>query len=103
MIITNEIEPLSNDLTTITTEIKTYQSIGGRAIFEIGRRLNWVKEHDLAHGEFIHWLEELNMDRHMANKFMKIQRELPNGYTGTHLGWKALYEIATLPKEDRNK
>ena len=103
MIITNELEPLSNNLDKITTEIKTYQSIGGQAIFEIGRRLNWVKEHDLAHGEFINWLSTLNIDRHVANKFMKIQRELPNGYTGTHLGWKALYEIATMPPEERDK
>lgn len=103
MIAINELEPLSNNLDKITTEIKTYQSIGGQAIFEIGRRLNWVKEHDLAHGEFINWLSTLNIDRHVANKFMKIQRELPNGYTGTHLGWKALYEIATMPPEERDK
>ena len=99
----NNLQPLSNDLTTITTEIKSYESIAGQSIFEIGRRLNWVKEHDLAHGEFIHWLDSISMDRHTANKFMKIQRELGNGYTGTHLGWKALYQIATLPAPDRDK
>ncbi len=103
MIITNELQPLSKDLTTITTEIKSYENMAGQAIFEIGRRLNWVKEHDLAHGEFILWLDSVSLDRHTANKFMKIAKELPNGGTYTHLGARALYEIATLPEPDRNK
>lgn len=77
--------------------------MAGQSIFEIGRRLNWVKEHDLAHGEFILWLDSVSLDRHTANKFMKIAKELPNGGTYTHLGARALYEIATLPEPDRNK
>lgn len=103
MIITNELQPLSKDLTTITTEIKSYENMAGQSIFEIGRRLNWVKEHDLAHGEFILWLDSVSLDRHTANKFMKIAKELPNGGTYTHLGARVLYEIATLPEPDRNK
>ena len=103
MIITNELQPLSKDLTTITTEIKSYENMAGQSIFEIGRRLNWVKKHDLAHGEFILWLDSVSLDRHTANKFMKIAKELPNGGTYTHLGARALYEIATLPEPDRNK
>ena len=46
----NEIK-LSDDLTTIETEIKSYQNIAGQSIFEIGRRLKHVKENDLVHGE----------------------------------------------------
>ena len=93
---------LSNDLTQITTEVKTYQSIGGQAIFEIGRRLKWVKENDLAHGEFVKWVESLNMNRTTANHFMKIANELNEG-TYTHLGAKALYMIATMPESERDK
>lgn len=103
MIAINELEPLSNNLDKITTEIKTYQSIGGQAIFEIGRRLNWVKEHDLAHGQFGNWLESIDMNWNTANQFMKIQRELSNYAPGHNLGWKALYEIATMPPEERDK
>lgn len=103
MIITNELEPLSNDLAKITTEIKTYQSIGGQAIFEIGRRLNWVKEHDLAHGEFGKWLESIHMNQSTANKFMKIVTELGNSEPVPNLGWHSLYLIATMPVEERSK
>ena len=103
MTITNEVEPLSNDLTKITTEIKADQSVGGQAIFEIGRRLNWVKNHNLAHGEFIEWLETINLDKDVANHFMKIANELGNEWTSTHLGATALYLVATMPPEERNK
>lgn len=94
---------LSHNLTTVTTEIKAYQSIGGQAIFEIGRRLKWVKENDLAHGEYMKWLKEsVNMNPTTAQRFVKIASELPNRYSSTDLGWKALYEIATMPPEERD-
>lgn len=94
---------LSYNLTTLTTEVKTYQAIGGQAIFEIGRRLKWVKEHDLAHGEFGKWLAALDIDRTFATRAMKITSELNSNYaTGHNLGMKALYEIATMPADERD-
>lgn len=103
MIITNELEPLSNDLTKITTEIKTYQSIGGQAIFEIGRRLNWVKEKNLTHGEFGTWLKSINLNQDSAERFMKIDKQLSNSGTYRNLGVNALYLIAMMPSEERDK
>ncbi|WP_323058777.1 hypothetical protein [Limosilactobacillus reuteri] len=94
---------MSNDLTKITTEIKTYQSIGGQAIFEIGRRLNWVKKHDLAHGKFMNWLQSINLTKDAADRFMKIDNQLSNDGTYRHLGISALYLIATMPPEERDK
>ena len=94
---------LSNDLTQLTTEIKTYQSIGGQAIFEIGRRLKKVKEEDLAHGQYLKWLESIKMDRSTANKFIKVTQNLPNVETFLHSGVNALYEIATMPEEERDQ
>lgn len=99
----NELEPLSDNLDKITTEIKTYQSIGGQAIFEIGRRLKWVKDHDLAHGQFGNWLESIHMNHSTANKFMKIVSELGNSEPVPNLGWHSLYLIATMPPEERDK
>ncbi|WP_143463740.1 DUF3102 domain-containing protein [Levilactobacillus enshiensis] len=94
---------LTNDLTQLTTEIKTYQSIGGQAIFEIGRRLKWVKENDLAHGEYLKWLSSIHMDRTQASRFIKIVSELPNDGTYQHLGMRVLSEIATMPESERDK
>lgn len=98
-----EIEKLSDNLTQLTTEIKTYQNIGGQAIFEIGRRLKWVKEHDLAHGEFGKWLEDIGLNDRVARQFMKISSELGERRTSSALGMQALYEIATMPEEERDK
>lgn len=103
MIITNELEPLSTDLTTIATEIKSYENIAGQAIFEIGRRLKWVKEHDLTHGQYLNWLKSIKMDRTQASRFIKVSTTLPNDGTYQHLGARALYEIATMPPKERNK
>ncbi len=98
----NELQ-LSNDLTTIETEIKSYQNIAGQSIFEIGRRLKHVKENDLAHGEWIKWLKSINMNRSQATKFIKVSDEFSNGSLTNHLGVNVLYEIATLPEEERTK
>lgn len=99
----NELQ-LSNDLTTIETEIKSYQNIAGQSIFEIGRRLKHVKENDLAHGEFGKWLSKINMSRSTARRFIKVadSPEL-NSPSMANLGTSILYEIATLPEEEREK
>lgn len=98
----NELQ-LSNDLTTIETEIKSYQNIAGQSIFEIGRRLKHVKENDLAHGEFGKWLEQIDMNRRQAHQFIKVSEEFSNDSPARQLGLSVLYEIATLPDEQRNK
>ncbi|WP_127849461.1 DUF3102 domain-containing protein [Lacticaseibacillus hulanensis] len=94
---------LSDNLTTLTTEIKTYQNVAGSAIFEIGRRLIHVKEHDLAHGEFGTFLKTVGMERREAQRFMKVARELPNTTTLAHLSNQALYLIASIPEEERDR
>lgn len=98
----NELQ-LSNDLTTIETEIKSYQNIAGQSIFEIGRRLKHVKENDLAHGEWSEWLSTFNMDRTQAYKFIKVSEEFSNVATSQQIGINVLYEISTLPETERTK
>ncbi|MBL0384894.1 DUF3102 domain-containing protein, partial [Staphylococcus sp. SNAZ 59] len=95
---------LSNNLTTIETEIKSYQNIAGQSIFEIGRRLKHVKENDLAHGEFGKWLEKIGILRQQAHQFIKISNEFENSNVNArlHLGVRALYQLATMPEEQRN-
>lgn len=94
---------LSTDLNVITAEINSFKQIAGQSIWEIGRRLNYVKEHDLVHGEFIEWVNSIGFDRTEAYRFMKVANELPNVDTWQHLGSRALFLIATLPEEERKK
>lgn len=96
----NEIT-LSNNLAQIELEINHHKKIAGQSIWEIGRRLNHVKENDLAHGQFMNWLRKVEIDHTSAKRMMKIANELPNSATLHHLGTTALYLIASLPEEER--
>lgn len=93
---------LSDNLSQIELEINHHKQIAGQSIWEIGRRLNHVKEHDLAHGQFVEWVEKnLQINIREAQRMMTVARELPNTTTWSHLGSRALYLIATLPDEEK--
>lgn len=92
---------LSDNLAQIELEINHHKQIAGQSIWEIGRRLNHVKEHDLAHGQFEKWVESLGMATSEARKFMTVAKKLPNRSTLNDLGTSALYLIATLPDEEK--
>lgn len=94
---------LSNNLSQIELEIKHHQKIAGQSIWEIGRRLNHVKENDLAHGQFMEWYQGLGLDKDFVSKSMKIANELPNFETLRNLGTTALHLIATLPEEEKQE
>lgn len=92
---------LSDSLQQIELEINWHKENAGKSIWEIGRRLNHVKENDLAHGEFGQWLEKIEINQRVANQFMKVASEIPNSSTYSNLGYNALYLIATLPEEEK--
>lgn len=94
---------LSNNLSQIELEIKHHQKIAGESIWEIGRRLNHVKENDLAHGQFGEWVEKQGIKIREAQRFMKIAKEVQNTTTLSHLGATALYLIATLPEDEKQE
>lgn len=94
---------LSNNLSQIELEISHHKQIAGQSIWEIGRRLNHVKENDLAHGQFSDWVERQGIHIREAQRMMKIANELPNTTTWSHLGDRALYLIATLPEEEKQE
>lgn len=96
----NEIA-LSDNLAQIELEISHHKQIAGQSIWEIGRRLNHVKEHDLAHGQFMEWLKKIEFSQTVANQFMKVAKELPYSVTSQNLGINALYLIATLPEDEQ--
>ncbi len=92
---------LSNNLTQIELEISHHKQIAGQSIWEIGRRLNHVKENDLVHGQFMEWLKKIEFSQTVANQFMKVAKELPYSVTSQNLGINALYLIATLPDDEQ--
>ena len=98
----NEIT-LSNNLSQIELEISHHKQIAGQSIWEIGRRLNHVKEHNLAHGEFGKWLDTIKISHSEARKMMTIAQQLSNRSTLNDLGTSALYLIATLPEEEKQE
>lgn len=98
----NEIS-LSNNLSQIELEISHHKQIAGQSIWEIGRRLNHVKEHNLVHGEFGEWLDKIGIHYREANRMMTVAKQLPNVTTLSDLGSSALYLIATLPEEEKQE
>ena len=92
---------LSDNLAQIELEINHHKQIAGQSIWEIGRRLNHVKEHDLTHGEFGQWLKKIEINQRVANQFMKVANEIPNSSTYSNLGYNVLYLIATLPDDEK--
>lgn len=98
----NEIT-LSNNLSQIELEINYHKQIAGQSIWEIGRRLNHVKEKDLVHGEFGKWLDKIGIHYREANRMMTVAKQLPNVTTLSDLGSSALYLIATLPEEEKQE
>ena len=98
----NEIA-LSNNLSQIELEISHHKQIAGQSIWEIGRRLNHVKEHNLVHGEFGEWLDKIGIHYREANRMMTVAKQLPNLTTLSDLGSSALYLIATLPDEEKEE
>ena len=94
---------LSDNLQQIELEINHHKNVAGQSIWEIGRRLNHVKEHDLAHGQFMEWLKKIEIDHTAAKRMMKVAHELPNSATLHHLGTSALYLIATMPDEQKQE
>ena len=96
----NEIA-LSDNLAQIELEINHHKQIAGQSIWEIGRRLNHVKEHDLVHGQFGKWLDKIGIQYREANRMMTVAKQLPNLTTLSDLGSSALYLIATLPDDEK--
>ena len=95
---------LSNELNLIATRIKSNKSLIGYSLIEIGKDLNEAKMKDKEHGEWLHFLKEVGIQERQAQRMMKVAKELDtNTTTWSELPFRTLYEIATLPQEEREK
>lgn len=94
-----EITNLSTDINVITAEIKSYQQIAGHSIFEIGKRLKYVKENDLVYGEFGNWLKDIDLDDSTARKFMRAYIQFEKRGTFPDLPASKIFQIIALPQE----
>jgi hypothetical protein len=110
---------LSADLNVITAEINTYKRIAGEAIFEIGRRLKHVRYNPAAYnlpsgtdkdgrtivarGAWGSWLETVGMDDSQSRRYITVVERLGKRETSHDKGLDALYLIATLPPDERER
>ncbi|MEK4501912.1 DUF3102 domain-containing protein [Bacillus sp. FSL R12-0069] len=91
---------LSTDINVITAEVKSYQQIAGQSIFEIGKRLKYVKENDLAQGQWTNWCEkQCGIKRQTANRFIQAFEQFPNGTTSYQIESAKVFELLSLPQE----
>lgn len=96
-----EIEALAQkDVETLTDEIIALEKHGVGVFLEIGKRLIAAKD-KLTHGEWLPWLERVNITPRYAQRYMRLAREWTNATTLTYLGMSKALALLSLPEDTR--
>lgn len=89
-----------NDIDVITNEILKYKQMESHAVFEIGKRLKYVKENDLAHGEWEKWCSNsINIHVTQARKYIRVYERFSNRESSLGLGIDALNLLVDFTDE----
>lgn len=95
----NEIA-LSENLEILTDEILSFGQHVNKSYWEIGRRLIYIKDNKLNHGEFLNYLETIKIQRDEAYKLMSIGK-MSNIASLQHLPKTNLFIVSTIPETAR--
>lgn len=81
----------------IVEDIGILKKIEEASKFEIGRRLVYLKE-TCKHGEYLPKLEEIGIDRRLANEYINFFTRFANVQHVGHLGIRKMRELLRIPK-----
>jgi hypothetical protein len=104
MITTSQENQLSADLNVITAEINSFKQVAGQSIFEIGRRLEHVRDEIFSDsqrkqsGEWASWLKTVGLSNTVAKNMIQAYNQLGVSLTSGALpNWK-VFELLHLPE-----
>ena len=76
--------------------LQNLQNLSNIIVFQ-----NYETFNNLAHGQFMEWVEKIGINYKEAQRMMKIVKELPKLDNVVQFGSSVLYLIATLPEEEK--
>lgn len=89
---------MSKDAETLTAEILALEAHGVSVILEIGKRLISAKD-KLSRGDWLPWLERLNISPRYAQRYIRLAREWTNATTLSYLGMSKALSLLALPED----
>lgn len=92
-----EVKLENQSVDEIVEDIGILKKIEEASKFEIGRRLVYLKE-TCKHGEYLPKLEEIGIDRRLANEYINFFTRFANVQHVGHLGIRKMRELLRIPK-----
>lgn len=93
----------SKDVETLAFEVMALQMRGAKCLLEIGRRLIVAKD-KLSHGDWLPWLDSVNIPERLAQRYMKLAREWSsNPSILSDLGMSKALALLALPGDVRDE